>query len=67
MIELEMGHVRMPLSWKQFVFHRGCAFYLKSILGAGRIAGPEKVAKADKPCSSLHLGVPILKENFMMT
>ena len=40
MIELEMmGHVCIPLSWKQFVFHRGCSFDLKSIMGAGLIAG----------------------------
>ena len=40
MIEHEMtGYVRMQLSWKQILFHRGCSFNLKSILGAGLIAG----------------------------
>ena len=26
MIEREMGHVLIPISWKQFVLHRGCSF-----------------------------------------
>ena len=34
-----MGHVAIPLRWKEFLFHRGCSFNLKSILEAGRIAG----------------------------
>ena len=39
MIESEMmGHVLRPLNRKEFVFHRGCSFNLKSILGAELIA-----------------------------
>ena len=34
-----MGHECIPLTWNQFVFHRGCSFDLKSTLGAGIIAG----------------------------
>ena len=40
MIELEMmGHVLIHFNWKQYLFHRGCSFDLKSIFGAGLIAG----------------------------
>ena len=40
MIEPEMmGHVCIPLNWKQFVFRRGCSIDLKSIVAAGLIAG----------------------------
>ena len=40
MIEPEtMGHVLILFKWKQFVFHRGCSFNLKSTLGAGLNAG----------------------------
>ena len=34
-----IGHVCVPISWKEFVFHRGCSFDLKSLLGAVLIAG----------------------------
>ena len=34
-----MGHVAIPFTWIQFLFHRGCWFNLKSILEAGLIAG----------------------------
>ena len=34
-----MGQVAIPFNWKQFLFHRGCSFNLKSILDAALIAG----------------------------
>ena len=34
-----MGHVAISFYWKEFLFHRGCSFYLKSIFDAGLIAG----------------------------
>ena len=37
-----MGHVAIPFKWKEFVFHRGRSFDLKSILDAGLIAGAKK-------------------------
>ena len=40
MIELEMmGDVLIHFNRKQCVFHRECSFDLKSIFGAGLIAG----------------------------
>ena len=40
MIPPEMlGHVLILLNWKEFVFHGGCSFNLKSMFGAGLIAG----------------------------
>ena len=34
-----MGHICIPLNWKQSLFHTGFSFDLNSILDAGRIAG----------------------------
>ena len=34
-----MVHVAIPFKWKDFLFHRGCSFDLKSILDAGLFAG----------------------------
>ena len=34
-----MGHVAIPYNEKEFVFHRGCSFNIKSILVTGLIAG----------------------------
>ena len=34
-----MGHVAVLFNWKEFIFHRGCAFNSKSIPDAGLIAG----------------------------
>ena len=43
MIEPElMGHVAFLFTWKQFLFHRGCSFNLKSILEMGLIAGEKE-------------------------
>ena len=40
MVALElMGHVAIPYSWKEFVFHRGCSFKIKSILETELTAG----------------------------
>ena len=36
MIAPELG---MPFQWKEFPFHRGCSFHVKSIPDAGLIAG----------------------------
>ena len=33
-----MGHVAIPFKWKEFLFHRGCSFNLKSISDAGLMA-----------------------------
>ena len=71
MLELEMmGHVLIHLDWKQFVFHRGCSFNLKSILGAGIIAGGREVRESRQtvfftPLKTL--GRTKLKNNFMVT
>ena len=32
-------HVTIPYNWKEFVFHRGCSFNLRSILEKGLFAG----------------------------
>ena len=34
-----MGHVLLPQRWKEFIFHEGCSFHVKSILEHGLIAG----------------------------
>ena len=34
-----MGHVPIPLRWKEFMYHRGCSFNVNPILQAGLIAG----------------------------
>ena len=34
-----MGHVIIPYDWKEFVFHMGCSFSIKSILENRLIAG----------------------------
>ena len=34
-----MGHVAVPLRWKEFLFHRGCSCNVTSILEGGLIAG----------------------------
>ena len=34
-----MAHVAIPYSWKEFVFHRGCSFKIKSILETELTAG----------------------------
>ena len=34
-----MGHVAVPYTWKEFVFHRGCSFHINSVLETGLIAG----------------------------
>ena len=54
MIEPEMmGPVRLQLNWKQFVFHGGCSFNLKSMSGAGLIAG-EREGSGKETYSILH-------------
>ena len=60
-----MGHVLIPLKWKEFLFHRGCSFYVKSILEAALIAG----GKGDRRYSSHHriLGEKRLKEDSTTT
>ena len=37
-----MGHVAFPFNMKQFLFHRGCSFKLKSILEVGLVARGKK-------------------------
>ena len=34
-----MGHVAIPYTWKEFLFHRGCSHNVRSILRSGLIAG----------------------------
>ena len=34
-----MGHDAIPSKWKEFLFHRGCSFSVKSVLDAGIVAG----------------------------
>ena len=34
-----MNHLEIPYNWREFVFHRGCSFNMKSILETGLIAG----------------------------
>ena len=34
-----MGHAPVPFKWKQFLFHRGRSFNLRSIFEAGLTAG----------------------------
>ena len=34
-----MGHVAIPYTWKEFLFHRGCSYDVTSILKSGLIAG----------------------------
>ena len=34
-----MGHVAIPYNWREFVFHRGCYFNIKSILETRLTAG----------------------------
>ena len=37
-----MGHVAIPYDWKEFVFHRGCALDINSIIETGIVAGGRK-------------------------
>ena len=34
-----MGHVLLPYTWKELLYHKGCSFNMKSILEHGLIAG----------------------------
>ena len=34
-----MGHVVLPCNWKEFLYHKGCSFNMKSILEQGLISG----------------------------
>ena len=52
-----MGPVRIQLNWKQFVFHGGCSFNLKSMSGAGLIAGGRE-GSGKETYSILHSGNP---------
>ena len=45
-----MGHVAIPSKWKQFLFHRGSSFNLKSILEAGHIAGGKRNPRRTTNC-----------------
>ena len=59
MIEPEMmGHVCIPLHCKQFVFHRGCSCNLKSMLGAGLIAGGRE-GRENRETAFLHSMKPM--------
>ena len=47
MIALEwMGHVAIPLRWKEFLCHRGCSSEMTSILQVGFIASKKVKKKA---------------------
>ena len=53
-----MGHVLKRLGWNQYVFHRGCSFNLKSMLGAGLITGGREGLEC-RPYSILHSSKPM--------
>ena len=53
-----MGHVCIPLSWKQFVYRRGRSFDLNSILGDGLVAGWRE-GRETQTYSILHTSKPI--------
>ena len=56
LIEAEvMGHVAIPFKWKQFLFHRGCSFNLKSILVAGLVAGRKESREGRQTVGFTHL------------
>ena len=47
-----MGDVKIPYDWKEFVFHRGCSYDMKSILDKDLIAGERDQKVEDSHISS---------------
>ena len=64
-----MGHVGIPLKWKEFLYHRGRSFSVKSILQARHIEGGKERNEGRQTVffTPLELCGPKQKKNSTMT